>query len=66
MINLMECSGKKLREYGFEMEEKHEYEICRFSTKNIYSFTIILHHFINKQYLASFNFFFSINYHLFK
>ena len=23
MINLMECSGKKLREYGFEMEEKH-------------------------------------------
>lgn len=39
MINLMECSGKKLREYGFEMEEKHEYEICRFSTKNIYSYS---------------------------
>lgn len=33
MINLMECSGRKLREYGFEVEEKHEYEICRFSTK---------------------------------
>ncbi len=38
MINLMECSEKKLREYGFEVEEKHEYEICRFSTKNIYSY----------------------------
>ena len=38
MINLMECSGRKLREYGFEVEEKHEYEICRFSTKNIYSY----------------------------
>ena len=33
MINLMECSGRKLREYGFVVEEKHEYEICRFSTK---------------------------------
>lgn len=38
MINFMECSEKKLREYGFEVEEKHGYEICRFSTKNIYSY----------------------------
>lgn len=39
MINFMECSGRKLREYGFEGKEKQEYEICCFSLKNIYSYS---------------------------
>ena len=38
MALLLFYINKKLREYGFEVEEKHEYDICRFSTKNIYSY----------------------------
>ena len=33
------ANQESANENGFEMEEKHEYEICRFSTKNIYSYS---------------------------
>ena len=38
MKTLMTCSEKEVRKYGIAVEEKHEYEICRFSSKNIYSY----------------------------
>lgn len=34
----MECSKKKLKAYGIIYEEKHDYEICSFARKNIYSY----------------------------
>lgn len=39
MIDLMRCAEKRLRDYGFAADEKHEYEICRFAFKNIYSYS---------------------------
>lgn len=38
MVNLMGCSAQKLKAYEIEVDEKHEYEICKFALKNSYSY----------------------------
>lgn len=38
MEYLMKCSEMELIKYGIIFEEKYEYEICCFSSKNIYSY----------------------------
>lgn len=38
MASLMRCPAQKLKVYEIEMEEKHDYEICKFALKNSYSY----------------------------